>query len=220
MRKRAIPVHAEQIYWQGAAMKRQLITITAVAMALYPATATAKVELPSNVTTKPYGGGKNQVVDAIDYSFSTEKPIEFSRIKMCIASNVTNNEVQLSDNAGSFVGASGTYYRTQNKQTVQGGGIFKYVDDASKSLVAQGSVNRQAGLGGIIGLSIRFDLEVSGEDNALKMRMLHIEQAMKNTGSSINDGYMPIGVWAGSMYKKNIQALNGFADQLKSCFRS
>lgn len=205
---------------RGDTMKRLMASLAASAIFLSPAGAMAKVELPSNVTTKPYGGGRNKVIDTIDYSFPVTKPIEFPRIKMCIASNVTNNEVQLSDSAGSFVGYSGTYYRTQNKQTVQGGGIFKYVDDASKSIVAQGSVSRQGGLGGIIGLSIRFDLEVSSEGNTLKMRMFHIEQAMKNTGSSTNDGFMPIGVWTGSMYKKNIQALNGLADQLKSCFVS
>lgn len=104
----------------------RMLTIIAVSgMALSPAATIAKVELPPNVTTKSYGGGNNQAIDAIDYSFPIEKPIEFSRIKMCIASNLTNNEVQLSDNSGSFVGYSGTYYRAENKQTVQGGGIFR-----------------------------------------------------------------------------------------------
>jgi hypothetical protein len=201
-------------------MKLLLITIAASGSVLPATGASAKDQLPPNVTTRPYGAGKNQVIDAIDYSFSASKPVEFSRIKMCIASNLTNDEVQLRDSAGSFVGNSGTYYRTENKQTVQGGGIFKYVDDSSKSLVARGSVSRQGGLGGIISLAIRFDLEVSAEANAVKMRMLHIEAAMKNTGSASNDGFKPVGVWAGSMYKKNILALNGVADQLKSCFRS
>lgn len=196
------------------------IAIAITGMALYPAAAMAKVELPSNVTTKAYGGTRNMVIDTIDYSFAPEKPAEFSRIKMCIASNVTNNEVQLSDNAGSFVGYSGTYYRTHNSQTIQGGGIFKYIDDTSNSLVAHGSISRQGGIGGIIGRAIRFDLQITSEGNSIQMRMRNIEAALKSTGSSTNDGFGPIGVWTGSMYKKDIQALAGFADQLKSCFTS
>ena len=201
-------------------MKHLTTGLAAVILALASSGAMSKVELPPNVTTKLYGNSKNSVIDSIDYSFPISKPVEFARIKMCIASNVTNNGVVLKDSAGSFVGRTGNYYQTHNAQSIQGGGIFKYVDDASKSLVAQGSVGRQGGLGGIIGLSIRFDLEVTGETNAVKMRMLHIEQAMKNTGYSSNDGYMPVGVWGGSMYKKNILALNGVAEQLKSCFVS
>lgn len=199
-------------------MKRLLTTLALSGLGLPPALALAKDPLPPNVATKPYGGGKNQVIDAIDYSFRAEKPIEFSRVKMCIASNLTNDEVQLRDSAGSFVGSSGNYYQSKNSQTVQGGGIFKYADDASKSLVARGSVSRQGGLGGIISWAIRFDLEVSIEASAVKMRMLHVESAMRNTGSASNSGFMPVGVWSGSPYKKNILALNEVADQLKTCF--
>lgn len=200
-------------------MKR-LLTAIVLGSVLFSTAATAKSQLPPNVTTKPYGGGRNQAIDAIDYSFAAGKPVEFSRVKMCIATNLTNDEVQLRDSAGSFVGSSGTYYRTNNSSTVQGGGIFKYVDDPSKSLVARGSVNRQGGLGGIISLAIRFDVEVTAEANAVRMRMLNIESAMKNTGSSSNDGFNPIGVWTGSPYKKNIQALDGLASKLRSCFTS
>ena len=160
------------------------------------------------------------VIDTIDYSFQSAKPIEFARIKMCVAENVTNNGVQLSDHAGSFVGYSGTYYQAHNGSTVQGGDVFKYVDDASKSLVASGSIGRRGGFGGLIGLSIRFDFEASVSGTTMNMKMIHVEEAMTNTGSASNDGYHPIGVWTGSMYKKDITALNDLASQLRACFAS
>jgi hypothetical protein len=160
------------------------------------------------------------VIDAIDYSFPAEKEIDFSRVKMCIVENVTNNEVHLADNAGSFVGYRGTYYQAHNGSTVPGGDVFKYVDDASKSLVARGSVGRRGGFGGLIGLSLRFDLEISVINTSVSMKMIHVEQAMTNTGSSTNDGFQPIGVWTGSMYKKDITTLDNLAGQLKACFTS
>lgn len=200
-------------------MKNSMIALAGLGSVLYPSATYATEQLPSNVTTKLYGGTSNKVIDAIDYSFPSSRPIDFSRVKMCIVENVTNNGVQLSDHAGSFVGYGGTYYRSHNSSTVQGGEVFKYVDDASKSLVAGGSISRRGGFGGLLGLSIRFDLEVSLTDSQVKMRMMHIEQAMTSTGSSSNDGYGPILVsWTSSLYKKDIKALDDSVAQLKACF--
>ena len=201
----------------GVVRIKALLIVAALEMAVCSFGAQAKEGLPAHVTTKPFSGGKNQAIDAIDYSFVAAAPVAFSRVKLCIASNVTNNAVELRDNAGSFVGATGTYHRSGDSSTVQGGSLFKYVDDASGSLVAQGSIRRQGGLGGIIKLALRFDLEVRSDGTNVKMRMLHIEEAMQDTGSASNSGFHPVGVWTGSMYKKNIQALDALAGELKSC---
>jgi hypothetical protein len=72
----------------------------------------------------------------------------------------------------------------------------------------------------MISLSIRFDLEMAVEGTNVRMRMLHIEEAMKDTGSATYDGFRPIGVWTGSMYKKDIEALGSVGDQLRSCIMS
>ncbi len=103
---------------QGTDMTKRAVLICA-AILVQSGAAYAKPDLPPNVTTRPYKG--NQAIDAIDYSFSSPTAVEFSKIKMCIATNLTNSEVQLRDNAGSFVGRSGTYYRSGNSSTVQGG---------------------------------------------------------------------------------------------------
>lgn len=201
-------------------VKRVFFALTAVAMTAFPSATFGREPLPPNVTTKPFQGGHNMVIDAIDYSFQNANPVQFSRVKMCIAENVTNDGVRLSDHAGSFVGYGGTYYQTHNSSTVQGGDVFKYVDDASKSLVARSSIGRRSGFGGLIGLSIRFDLEASVAGTNVNMKMMHVGQAQTNTGSLSNDGYQPIGIWTGSMYKKDIQALDDLASQLKACFAS
>ena len=186
-------------------------------IAFHSQLALAKVDLPPNVTTKPYGGGGNRAIDTIDYSFSTEKVIPFARVKLCVARNITNNEVQLTDRAGSFVTGGGNYYQGRSNSTIQGGSVFKYIDDATGSLIAQGSISRQGGFAGIIGMSIRFDLEMALSDGRVQMTMRQIESAMKNTGTISNDGFNPIGAWTGSMYKKHILALDNAADQIKAC---
>jgi hypothetical protein len=197
---------------------RSLVVVALAGMVLGSTAAVGKVELPPNVTTRPIGGGNN-VIDHIDYSFAATKPLDFAHAKLCIAENVTNPEIQLGDHAGSFVSGH-SYYQTSHSATAQGGDIFKYVDDGSRTLIAQGSISRQAGLGGMIGVAIRFELELAINDQAVSMKMLHIEAAQKNTGSMANDGFGPIGVWTGSMYKGDIQALDQFVGTIRSCLES
>lgn len=170
--------------------------------------ASAKDAIPANVTVAP-----NKTVDKIDWSFPVARPVEFSRIKRCIATNLKNDELQLRDSAGSWVGpATGNYYQRDNRATVQGGGIFKVVDEQGQYLVAQGQTDRTTGLSGWI---IRFDLEAAAEQGRVVLVMRNVKLAASNTGSIGNDGFQPLGTWY--RFKSNYAALEAVASAVRSC---
>lgn len=174
----------------------------------FPAIASAEDAIPDNVTV-----AKNKTVDRIDWSFSTEKPVEFSRIKRCVAANLHNDEVQLRDSAGSWVGpATGNYYRQNNQSTVAGSSVFKVVDEQGRFLVAQGQTDKTMGLSGWI---MRFDLEAAIEQDRIVLVMRNVKLAASNTGAAGNDGFQPLGTWY--RFKTNYAALEAIALEVKGC---
>ena len=101
-------------------MKRLASAAVLGIIVFHPALTMAKEDFPPNVTI-----AKNKTVEKIDWSFSTEKPLEFSRIKRCIATNIHSDEVQLHDSAGSWVGpATGNYYQRDNGGTAEARDTF------------------------------------------------------------------------------------------------
>lgn len=119
-------------------MDRRLITVRAGIIAGFPVAVAAKDSLPTNVKVRG-----NRVVDKIDWSFSPGRAVDFSKVKRCVAVNPTNDEIQLTDSAGSWVGpATGNYYQKGNSSTVAARDIFKIVDDQEKFLLAQGWIDK------------------------------------------------------------------------------
>ena len=178
------------------------------AIMVYPASVAAKNDFPPNVTI-----AKDKTVQMIDWSFSIDRPLEFSRLKRCVATNIHGDEVQLRDSAGSWVGpATGNYYQRDNRSTAQARDTFKMVDDKSQFLIAQGQTDRTSGLSGWI---IRFDLEAALEQGRVTMAMRNLRLAASNTGSLANDGFQPLGSWY--RFKSNYAALETVATTLKAC---
>lgn len=170
--------------------------------------AVAKDDFPANVTV-----AKNKTVEKIDWSFRAEGPVEFSRVKRCIAVNIHNDEVQLRDSAGSQVGpATGNYYRQDNRSAVQSGDVFKIVDDQNQYLIAQGQTDKTSGLSGWI---IRFDLEAAVEPGRVVLVMRNVKLAASDTGLLSNNGFQPLGTWF--RFKSNYAALNAVASAVRSC---
>lgn len=188
---------------------RRLVSIAAVAGSIvYPTSAVAKDDFPPNVTI-----AKNKTVEKIDWSFPTELPLEFSRIKRCVATNIHSDEVQLRDSAGSWVGpATGNYYQRDNRGTAQARDTFKIVDDKSQFLIAHGQTDRTSGLSGWI---IRFDLEAGLEQGHVILTMRNLKLAASSTGSLGNDGFQPLGSWY--RFKSNYAALDAVAATVKAC---
>lgn len=192
-------------------MRSRNINLTAVLLAvaaIFPSAAMAKDSFPPNVTI-----ARDKTVDKIDWSFPVEKPLEFSRIKRCVAVNIHGDEVQLRDSAGSWVGpATGNYYQQDNRATAQARDRFSVIDDQNQFLVAQGQTDRTSGLSGWV---IRFDLEAGLEQGRAILVMRNLKLAASNTGIIANDGFQPLGSWF--RFKSNYAALESVAATIKSC---
>ena len=191
-----------------------------VLIALLPCTAlAAKWEVPSNVTTKsgPYRGA---YADTVDFSYQAGQSVGFAKAKLCVVENVANNTVSLQDSAGSFVGpATGTYYRNSSSQTVQGGGVFKYIDDDSSTLVATGTTDGGTSALGLVRDLVKFDLKVETAGEAVTIKFSNILRAQQNTGSLANDGFQPIGTWRGSRFQGVYESLEGIAGKIRQCMQ-
>lgn len=178
--------------------------VRTVALGLALAAGCATVSLPSNAIVQ------DQYLDRID--FSSPAAVDFSRLKLCVAENVHNDSVTLQDNAGSFVGrASGTFYAQSNTQTVQGGSVFKYADADTGTVIASGSTTAAILLTKDI---VRYEAKATVAGTLV---FSHITRAQQSTGSLTNDGFGPVGVWAGARSEGVYAALEAVATKLKGC---
>jgi hypothetical protein len=151
--------------------------------------------VPSNVTVRD-ADKRASYLEAVDFSYQPTKPVVFAQLKMCVAENITNNAVNLQDTSGPFVGqATGTYYRNTQSQTVQGGGIFKYLDDSTSALIATGTTDGGATALGFARDVVKYDLKAVASDASITLKFSNITRAQQNTGSLANDGFQPVGMW-------------------------
>lgn len=190
------------------------------AVLLIPATGhCAKWEVPGNVTVRD-AGKRAAYMEAVDFSYQPEKPVAFSQLKMCIAENVSNNAVSLQDASGSFVGpATGNYYHNTNSQTVQGGGIFKYLDDASSALIATGTTDGGSTALGLTRDIVKFDLKAMTSDGTVTLKFNNISRAQKYTGSIANDGFNPVGMWRGAGAQRIYASLEAVSGKIRACMK-
>lgn len=182
-------------------------------------TGCATVQMPSNVTTSP-GNASGDYINSVDFSYQSSTPVTFNKLKLCVAENVSNRAVQLTDSAGSFVGsASGHYYDVQHSQTVQGGGIFKYADASLSTLIANGTVDGGPVALGLTRDIIKYDLKASAHTSQVGLVFTNITRAQQATGSVANNGFSPVGTWSGAHPKQAYAALEGIANGIKACMQ-
>jgi hypothetical protein len=191
-----------------------------VAVLLLPATGyCAKWEVPGNVTVRD-ADKRASYMESVDFSYQPTQPVTFAQLKMCIAENISNNAVSLRDSSGSFVGpATGNYYQNTNTRIVQGGGIFKYVDDASSALVATGTADGGSTALGFTRDIVKFDLKAMTNGGSVTLTFNNITRAQQATGGAANDGFSPVGMWRGAGAQRIYASLEGVAGKLKSCMR-
>ena len=187
---------------------------------LIPATGyCAKWEVPGNVTVRD-AGKRASYMEAVDFSYQSTQPVTFAQLKMRIAESISNNAVSLQDASGSFVGpATGNYYHNSNTQTVQGGGIFKYVDDSSSALIATGTTDGGSTALGLTRDIVKFDLKAMTSGSSVTLKFSNITRAQQYTGSVANDGFNPVGMWRGAGAQRIYASLESVAVKLKSCMQ-
>lgn len=189
-------------------------SITSIIIAAIAFSGCAAVKLPQNASVLESGGGT--ILNRIDLSYATSTTKDFSKVKLCVAENVSNPDVVLQDAAGSFVGSyTKNYYRTNNTQHLSGKGLFKYLDDRNSVLIANGTVSATTGFA-LVSI-IRFEMKVSVSGNKIGMQISNIARAQQNTGTLANDGFGPIWVNPGSDVETIYSVLEMQANAVKAC---
>lgn len=177
----------------------------------------AAPQLPSNVTTT--SDGDAVYVDRIDLSFARSAPADFGKLKLCIAQSVQNGDAVLHDAAHSFVGRHGSFYRAGQDQTVHGGDVFKYVDDAAATAIVDGMTVAPSDGVALSGNYVRYELKATTNGSTVGLLFYNLTQAQQNTGASANDGFARVGVWAGARAESIYAAIDQVRSGIRGCMQ-
>ena len=192
---------------------------TIATIALLLSSCASQVQLPNNVSIRETGSAA--YIDKVRFTYQTGSNTDFSKLKLCIAENITNDSVIIKDSADSWVGpATGNYYRNTDSQVISGKSIFKYVDDKNSTLITDGTTTYSNG--GILPTNqfVRFNLKTAIKDGSVILLFSNIKRAQQNTGLLSNDGFTPVGAWAGADAKGTYEQLENVANSIKSCIGS
>ena len=198
-------------------MNKKLYFLILCVVGTFSACATTTVQLPSNASLIS-GAFNASYIDKIDFSYEAQKSIEFSKLKLCIAENISNDDVTLTDSAGSFVGSyTGKYYRMENNKTVSGKDIFKYIDDGSSTVLVNGRTIANGEKLLTATDIVKFELKSMLSGNKVTLLFSKITRAQQDTGSLQNNGFSPVGVWVGSRAQGTYDALDQVSKKIKTC---
>lgn len=178
----------------------------------------SQVSLPNNASITTTDSLGSAYIDKIDFSYISRGTHKFSKAKLCVAKNLTNNTVMLQDSSGSFVGAyTGRYYETNKTQSVTGGDIFKYSDDETSTLLAVGTTSFVGDALGIIKEFVKFEVELAIKDKNVTLIFSNITRAQQDTGTLGNNGFNPVGVWYGAKAPDVYASIELVANNIKTC---
>lgn len=188
------------------------ITIATVLGVLLSGCSTARMPELSQYQTEfvPYASA--EAVSAVTFS----RPGTKGNLPQCIAEIVSNQGETLSDSAGSFFGTyTGNYYSAHNATQASGGKVIEYVASDSGAVVASGSVRYQ--VNALVARSVRFKLSAKQGETGRIYRFGSLQQAQLDSGVAANNGYNPIGSWAGANPDLAVKSLNYLVDQIDGC---
>ena len=178
----------------------------------------APERLPNGVTTVPAGFGDATVLDKIDRSFDTDKNVNFSKVKLCVAQSIDNDGFTMKGNTQSYVGAfTGNLYTTSSKDKVDGGNIFKYIDESSQTIIIDGKVKTKHMLTDFV---VKYDAKIVLNKQSLSVVFSDLERAQVDTSVMQNKGFQKIGTWKGFNAPLFVAAIDSVAEKFKSCVNS
>lgn len=178
------------------------------------ATQSASLDLSrfGNVEKEPWES--REAIKSVEFTLASSVDVEQDRLAMCVAENVTNRSVTLSDNAGSHFGAvTGTYYNQSNQQSVAGGQTI--IREGEGKIVAEGLIEYSAST--FVNNALRFTLIINTGDSNNSYRFANLQRAQLGTGTLANTGFGKIGAWPAAKPEKAIQSLESLAVQINSC---
>jgi len=176
------------------------------------------VPLPQNVSLN-----SNNYIDRINFDYFTQQnDIDaFKMAKVCIAENITNEEVFLKDSSKSFVGSyTGHYYNISSKTQIDGSSVIRMVEDDLKTIIARG-MHEYSVTVCLLPLAqyLRYTVKMVFNQKILKIQFTKIERAQKNTGYLSNSGFDPVGNWPGARPEEVYTQLEMLSESLWSCVK-
>ncbi|MFV3015425.1 hypothetical protein ACM9HO_06940 [Pseudomonas sp. KHB2.9] len=164
--------------------------------------------------------GKVELDGSYLSSLSVSKPNKPSseKLPMCVATNVKNESVTLSDSSGSFTGAyTGTYYRAGASSQVGGGNVIQYISPDQTKIVAKGATAYSSAM---IDRSVRYTLSVEpSSSGGAEYKFTGIQQAQLSTGSAANSGYFNVHTLTGGGSEEVSESLQSIASNIDACLR-
>lgn len=158
----------------------------------------------------PYASRES--VEAVNF----HKPGLPGDLAACVAATVSNQGETLSDSSGSFFGAyTGNYYSIGRSTQAGGGSVIEHAATDGNSVVASGSTRYSASA--LVSRSVRFKLSVKQDEAGRTYRYGSLGQAQLNTGAAANNGYNPIGSWAGANPNLALESLSKLTDNIERC---
>lgn len=171
------------------------------------------IDLPDNVTLRP----GNMSGDYIDTVSQEARGAAFSKLKLCLAQNVSNAPVTITGGTDADF-AFHSNHRTQTS-TIQGGEVFKYEDAASATVIAIGATDGGSSMMGMTREVIRFELLAVATPEGTTLKFSNIGRATLNTGSVTNQGFLPVGAWKGAKPLVVIETLQTLGSRIDACLQ-
>lgn len=146
-------------------------------------------------------------------TFTHDGAASLGKMPMCIAKNVSNDGVAMSDSHGSFVGAyTGTYYNVQRNYEVGGGSVLQYVSPDATQVLANGETKVTRAL---VVFSVKFMVDAKDDGAKRTYEFTKITQAGTNNGY----GYHPVGTNAGAGAGSVLSSLKTLSAQIDACLQ-
>ncbi|MBZ5489141.1 hypothetical protein HW452_16600 [Halomonas aquamarina] len=164
-----------------------------------------------------WGGGVNaQAVKSVAFAHPSAGDVDQDKLAACVAENVTNRGVTLSDTAGSHFGTyTGNYYQQSNQHSVGGGSVI--VREGSGNIVAEGITEYSASA--LVKRAVRFTMTAQLGESGNVYRFSNLEQAQLNSGAVANSGFDKIGAWQGANPDLALVSLEQLSSNIDNCIK-
>lgn len=193
-------------------MKKLLIVVPAIIL-LAGCVPTRMAEL-NDIEGLTYGVGDFGAEVIESYTVNKNMSVSPDNLALCVTSSIDNSAVVLSDNANSFVGASGTYHQINNQHVVGGGNVIQ--QQGSAGIVANGKTSYTSRL---LNFIIKYTLTIRQDGSNISYIFNNIQNAQQNTGYLNNNGFRRVltDKWSASDADTIIKELDNEVAKINNC---
>lgn len=133
------------------------------------------------------------------------------KAELCIARVIQFDEARIAESSSSVYISETPGKRIDG---ISGGAVFVSKDIEGGTIVA----NSRTEYGGFLGAqTVQSTLTFRAKEGRFKITHTNIKAASKNSGYAANNGFIPVGKWPGSPWKKVTKSLSSVTEDLSSC---